>query len=65
MSIDATPLLIRAEDVARMMGVSERTLWRLLSAGKVPQPVHIGRSTRWRLAEIREWIDGGCPLATR
>jgi predicted DNA-binding transcriptional regulator AlpA len=43
------------------MQVSERTLWRLLSAGKVPQPVRIGRSTRWRYAEVREWIETGCP----
>jgi excisionase family DNA binding protein len=61
MSTDTAPLLVRADEVARMMGVSERTLWRLLSAGKIPQPVRIGRSTRWRLAEIREWIAGGCP----
>jgi excisionase family DNA binding protein len=60
MSVDTAPQLIRAEDVARMMGVSERTLWRLLSAGKLPQPVRIGRSTRWRLAEVRQWIEGGC-----
>jgi predicted DNA-binding transcriptional regulator AlpA len=44
------------------MDISERTLWRLLSAGKVPPPVRIGRSTRWRLAEIRSWIDRGCPI---
>lgn len=61
MSVDATPILISAEELARLMQVSERTLWRLLSAGKVPQPVRIGRSTRWRYAEVREWIERGCP----
>lgn len=60
MSIDAAPLLIGVEELARMIGVSERTLWRLVSSGRVPAPVRIGRSTRWRLAEIREWIDRGC-----
>jgi excisionase family DNA binding protein len=55
-------LLIAAEEVARLMGVSERTLWRLLSAGKIPRPLHVGRSARWRLAEVREWIDRGCPV---
>jgi excisionase family DNA binding protein len=59
--VDATPILISAEELARLMRVSERTLWRLLSAGKVPQPVRIGRSTRWRYAEVREWIEKGCP----
>ncbi|MHC5537064.1 helix-turn-helix transcriptional regulator [Singulisphaera rosea] len=54
-------VLIPAEEVASMLGVSERTLWRLLSAGKIPEPLRIGRNTRWRWAEIREWIERGCP----
>ncbi len=61
MSIDTTPILISAEELAKLMQVSERTLWRLLSAGKVPQPVRIGRNTRWRYAEVCEWIEKGCP----
>src|SRR4051794_30453846 len=56
-----TITLLNAEEVAAMLGVSERTLWRLLSAGKFPKPVRFGRSTRWRLADVREWIDCGCP----
>lgn len=62
MNDDGTPRLVNAEEVARLMDVSERTLWRLLSAGKVPPPVRIGRSTRWRLADIRSWIERGCPI---
>lgn len=59
--VDTTPILISADELAKLMQVSERTLWRLLSAGKVPQPVRIGRNTRWRYAEVREWIEKGCP----
>lgn len=59
--VDTTPILISAEELAKLIQVSERTLWRLLSAGKVPQPVRIGRNTRWRYAEVREWIEKGCP----
>ncbi len=61
MSIEIAPKLINAEELARMMGISERTLWRLLSGGRLPQPVRIGRNTRWRLAEVTEWIERGCP----
>jgi excisionase family DNA binding protein len=57
------PLLVTSEEVARLMQISERTLWRLLSAGKVPEPVRIGRSTRWRLNDVRRWIEEGCPGA--
>jgi excisionase family DNA binding protein len=63
MSNETTPLLISAEELAKLMHVSERTLWRLLSAGKVPRPVRIGRNTRWKLAEVTAWIDRGCPAA--
>ena len=62
MNTNTVPILINAEELARMMDVSERTLWRLLSGGKVPQPVRIGRNTRWRLAEVAEWIERGCPV---
>ena len=62
MNTNNVRVLINAEELARMMHVSERTLWRLLSGGKVPQPVRIGRNTRWRLAEVAEWIERGCPV---
>ncbi len=61
MDTDPKPVLINAEELARIMDISERTLWRLLSGGKVPQPVRSGRNTRWRLAEVEEWIARGCP----
>ena len=63
MSTDVAPRLITAEELAKLMNVSERTLWRLLSGGKLLKPVRIGRSTRWRLAEVEEWIQKGCPHA--
>jgi excisionase family DNA binding protein len=57
-----TTLLLTAKELAAMLGISKRTLWRLLSAGKVSKPVRFGRNTRWRVAEVKEWIDLGCPV---
>lgn len=54
-------VLINADELARKLSVSTRTLWRLLSAGKLIQPVRIGGNTRWRLGEVNEWIEQGCP----
>ncbi|MBX7165916.1 MAG: hypothetical protein K1X74_06165 [Pirellulales bacterium] len=54
-------LLICADELATILKVSKRTLWRLLSGAKLPQPLHIGRSPRWRLTEINAWIAAGCP----
>jgi excisionase family DNA binding protein len=54
-------MLLTSEELAKLLEISERTLWRLLSAGRVPRPVRIGRSTRWRLDEVKDWIERGCP----
>ena len=56
------PLLVSAAEVARLLQVSTRTLWRQLSAGQIPQPVRFGGTVRWRIEEIRKWIAEGCPL---
>lgn len=53
--------LIKADELAQLLNVSTRTLWRMLSAGKVPEPVRLGGCTRWRLDQVRQWIGDGCP----
>ena len=59
-----TPLLIAAEEVARRLDISARTVWRLHSAGKLPRPVPVGGSKRWRADEIHRWVDARCPPRT-
>ena len=54
-------LLLTARQAAAMCGKSLRT-WRSWDvAGWIPRPVRIGRSTRWRADELREWVVAGCP----
>lgn len=55
------PLLLTAGQVAQLLQVSPRSLWRLMSSGKVVPPVRFGGNTRWRLAEVEAWIAEGCP----
>lgn len=57
--------LIAADQLAAMLDVSTRTVWRLLSTGRIVQPIRLGGSVRWRLDEVREWIAKGCPEATK
>lgn len=59
------PLLLTAEKVAELLDISVRTLWRLRSAGKLPTPVRLGGSVRWRAHEIVTWIEKGCPEQAR
>lgn len=53
--------LLSAQTLAKRLRVSVRTLWRLRSAGKLPRPLRIGHSIRWRADEIDAWIRAGCP----
>src|SRR5207244_1146260 len=52
--------LLTALQVATMLGVSKRQVWRLASAGILPGRVKIGKLVRWRRDEIERWIVKGC-----
>jgi predicted DNA-binding transcriptional regulator AlpA len=53
-------LLLTVEDMACLLKLSVRTVWKYRSQGLIPEPVQLGTRTRWRRAEIAMWIDGGC-----
>jgi predicted DNA-binding transcriptional regulator AlpA len=56
------PLLIDGRHFAGLLGVSLATFYRMKAAGKLPRQIELSRGChRWRLADIRAWIDGGCP----
>jgi predicted DNA-binding transcriptional regulator AlpA len=55
------PLLVDLRELARLLARSEASLLRDVAAGRLPDPVRIGRSTRWRRTEIEAWIAAGCP----
>ncbi len=44
---------------AAYLNVSEITMWRHSKNGKLPQPVRIGSSVRWRKADLDAFINGG------
>ncbi|MEX0677114.1 MAG: helix-turn-helix domain-containing protein [Pirellulales bacterium] len=49
--------LLSAKDIAEMLGVSERTVWRMVAADEIPQPVKVRGSTKWRRSEIQATIE--------
>ncbi|MFC1761808.1 helix-turn-helix transcriptional regulator [Planctomycetota bacterium] len=56
-----TEQLWRVSQVKMPTGLSERTIWRLCDSAKMPAPIRIGRSVRWRRSDILRWIQLGCP----
>ncbi len=55
------PLALNALELARMLGVSLRHVWRQSSAGKLPKPLKIGKCVRWTRSEIEDWLAAGAP----
>ena len=54
--------LLDVKDVALLLGgCSTRHVYRLADAGLMPRPVRLGHLVRWRRAELKSWIDAGCP----
>lgn len=50
------PLLIRPEEVGRLLGLGRATIYQKISSGELPA-VRIGRSVRVSLAALRRWVE--------
>lgn len=52
------PVALSASQVAQMLGVSTRSVWRMLASGELPQPRQVGQRKRWDKAELLDWWRG-------
>lgn len=57
--------LLTAKEVAEALRISLRQVWSLNSAGRLPAPVRLSRSVRWRAHDIAEFVRMGCPPRQR
>jgi excisionase family DNA binding protein len=52
------PELFTSRQVARLLKVCRRTVWRKVQRGELPQPLRLGRRlVRWRADEIRAYLE--------
>lgn len=49
--------LLDVQDVKAITGHSVTTIYKYVKLGIFPQPKKCGRSTRWRLADVMEYIN--------
>ena len=50
--------VINVREVAELLGVNVRTIWRMAQRGELPAPIRLGhRVIRWRLSDLREHLD--------
>jgi prophage regulatory protein len=52
-------MLLRADTVSAIVGLSVPTLYRLMAQGEFPRPLRLtGHARAWRLSTVMGWIDG-------
>ena len=51
-----TALLLTSRQTAEALSISPRKLWSLTATGDIPH-VRIGRSVRYAVDDVREWIE--------
>jgi excisionase family DNA binding protein len=61
----ATQALLEVAQVAELLNCSQRQVYRLSDAGKMPRPVRLGRLIRWDRDSLMRWIAEGCPPVRR
>jgi predicted DNA-binding transcriptional regulator AlpA len=52
--------LLNVKDMSARLRISPRQVWKLLASGRLPEPVRLSRSVRWRKSDIDEWVRLGC-----
>ena len=55
-------VLVSCKTLAKMLSISTRTAWRLLSAGKLPKPVSLGGSKRFLMSDIDLFLECDCNM---
>ena len=48
--------LLKIEDIAKLIGVSEKSCYDKYKKGFLPYPIRIGRLLRWRREDIETWL---------
>jgi predicted DNA-binding transcriptional regulator AlpA len=60
--VESNPqIFVSSREAAKLLAISERTLWGFAKSGRILRPIRIGTSVRWNANELRCWADAGCP----
>lgn len=56
-AISSTPKLLNKVDVMEALGISDRTLEKLVKARQFPPPLRLGKNARWAEAVVLKWLE--------
>ena len=52
------PLLLNVDQVAALLAISPRAVWKYVSARLLPRPIRIGRCCRWHRHDLEDFLRG-------
>jgi len=48
--------LLPLRKLESVIGFRKSKIYQLIESGQFPQPIKIGRSSRWRSSDVEDWI---------
>jgi len=58
---EVEPLMLRAEQAAKLCGLAVSTWYQLMSSGRTPPSIKLGKARLWRMDVLRQWVSRNCP----
>jgi excisionase family DNA binding protein len=56
---EVSPAVLNVKQVASVLNVSVRHVYRMADGGLMPKPLKLGGLNRWHRRAIDEWLAGG------
>ncbi len=50
-------ILLKKSEVVKLLGISDRTLEKLVKARKFPPPIRIGKQVQWVDTVVQKWLE--------
>ena len=48
--------LLKIGEVVEIVGFKQSTIYKFIKTKNFPKPVKIGRSSRWKLSDVKKWL---------
>lgn len=48
--------LIDMKFICERLGMTDKWIYKLIQDGRFPKPIKLGRSSKWKLSEVDQWL---------
>lgn len=55
--METNQIYFNAREIAEKLGVSRSGIYSLMRSSHFPAPIKIGRLSRWKIAEVTQWLN--------